>query len=109
MIQSNELAVEILLNETSSNVIGKVHTDKPLNRCLDLDTKQKEQLASQNKHYQKLLTLKAEDRSKPAHKEGDKLRSAMMHTIMKSTGYKTLQSAFLAQLKEINQRVCTKN
>ena len=74
-----------------------------------LDTKQKEQLASQNKHYQKLLTLKAEDMSKPAHKEGDKLRSAMMHTIMKSTGYKTLQSAFLAQLKEINQRVCTKN
>ena len=109
MIQSSKLAVELWLNEAEDNAAGQVYTDKKVGRWLDLDTQQRELLAGRSDAFQKLSILKKQNRAKPVHKDGDKLRVAMLQHVMKSTDYKNLQSAFLKQVEEINQRVCPAN
>ncbi|MEH6451556.1 MAG: hypothetical protein V7782_00810 [Psychromonas sp.] len=102
-ILKNSLAVELLLKDSPS----KVYTNEKVNRWLQLDNDEQENLANKNSTYNKLYNDVLTNKRREKHPDGDKLRELMKTKIMPTSEFKKLLSDFTSSVERINNIVCT--
>ena len=103
LIEKSLIAVTLLLDQSPE----KLKTDQKVNRWVQLDTFEENELAKKNIAYDRISKASKVNRNREPHIYGDNLRDVMRTQVMPSKSYKLLYSSFSGQIDVINSIKCS--
>ena len=103
LIQKSVMAVAMLLDLSPE----KLKSDQKVNRWLQLEGSDDNELAKQSVAYNQVLEKSKANKNRKPHKNGDKLREIVRTKIVPSKDFKVLYSNFSDKVRAINNTVCS--
>jgi hypothetical protein len=103
LIRKGVMAVTMLLDLSPE----KLNSGQTVNRWLQLEASDDNELAKQSAAYNQLLEDYSANQNREPHKNGDKLREIMRTQIVPSKDFKLLYSNFSDKVRAINNTVCS--